>query len=469
MASSQEESEQPKLCLPTLVLRRICTFLCDHCEPQQPQDGTQSDAAIRQSKMTLKNLCQVSKTMRLIAEPILYHYWKGQFDPESPSAKKFIRSSIRFLSTLHAHPHLRPYVKALDIRDCARDEYSRDLYTFDFDDQLEDPVVIGRNASTLKRIAASAGIKCARFHFSGLKFAETIVQIMLLLMLPRLNKLTLIAVRSWEFDLFHLEIDIEDAWFNRRAEKLLIRATASHLKSLICTSGPLKEGFDMPQLDSLRVDIRHAWPNAEAFLDKMTCLRRLSFQSSCPESSSLALNSSTTIEELSVRFGREAWKPDAFDRYQFDEEEQIDFCLLQLDYFVHLKWLSVDVEAIISIENLEDEVGTDEDIDNFVYSLPDSLEILHIGMNYERGDPDYIFESILDSSSVRGFKGMKAILWSSEEFGSNDKFRIATIETNLDSQAQWSAVREVSKKQLGQRKIDFFPDWERLLTNDGKK
>jgi hypothetical protein len=226
----------------------------------------------------------------------------------------------------------------------------------------------------------------------------------------------------------------------------------------------------MPQLDTLRVDIRHSWPNEEAFLDNMKCLRRLSFQSSCPESSRFSLKSSTTIEELSIRFGREAWQPDAFDGLQFDGP--IEFAIPELTHFTNLKWLSIHVEAICSIEDLEDETEAEEEIETFVSSLPDSLEILHINMTDERGDPEAIFESILVVSSARKFKNLKAILWSNEELTSDTDFRVARPEINSDDQPRWSIVTKESKKKLGQPENEIFPDWERLLAgqmNGGKK
>lgn len=202
MASCQVEPEQPRLYLPILVLHRICEFLCDHCEPQQLRDGTHSAAACRQGKMALKNLCQVSKTLRFVAEPVLYHYWKGTFAPNTRGADMFRRSSMRFLSRLHARPHLRRYVRVLNIRDRARDEYSYGP-SFPFETDLDyeiDPILTGKGLSRIKGIAASAGIKCSSSDFSAQNFAESIAQIMLA-MVPRLNELTLIAARSWDFRL----------------------------------------------------------------------------------------------------------------------------------------------------------------------------------------------------------------------------------------------------------------------------
>ncbi|CAI6083884.1 unnamed protein product [Clonostachys chloroleuca] len=407
MASSQVEPEQPRLYLPILVLHPICEFLCDHCEPQQLRDGTHSAAACRQGKMALKNLCQVSKTLRFVAEPVLYHYWKGTFAPNTRGADMFRRSSMRFLSRLHARP-------TYGDTDRARDEYSYGPY-FPFETDLEyeiDPILAGKGLSRIKRIAASAGIKCSSSDFSAQNFAESIAQIMLAMaadkieinalpnLLSKISKLELDLAprRCICVDCSHYDTDIDDAWFERRAEKLLIGATASHLKSLICTSGCLKEDFDMPQLDSLRVDIRHSWPNEEAFLNKMKSLRRLDFQSSCPQSFRFPLKSSTTSEELSIGFGREAWQPDAFEGLQFDEP--IEFVIPELDHFANLKWLSIHVEAICSIEEFEDDEAEDE-IETFIFSLPDCLEILHINMTDERGDPEAIFESILVVSSAR--------------------------------------------------------------------
>ncbi|CAH0051190.1 unnamed protein product [Clonostachys solani] len=415
MASSEEEPEQPKLCIPTLVLHRICEFLCKHCEPQQVQDGTHPAAACRQSKMTLKNLCEVSKTLRFIAEPILYHYWKGTFEPQTPSARTFALSAIRFLSRLHTRPQLRTYVRALDIRDCTRDQYSRDPCIISFEED---------------------------FRVSKLK-------------------LDLAPRRCLCMDCSHRYMEIDDAKFERRAERLLIGATAPHLKSLICTSGSLKEDLDMPQLDSLRVDIRHSWPNEQAFLGNLKCLRRLSFQSSCPISSRFTLESSTTIEELSIGFGRDAWRPNALDRVQFDEP--IEFAISELNHFTNLKWLSIYVEAICSTKNLEDEIGAEIDIETFIFSLPDSLEILHIDMTGERGDPEDIFRSILAASSARSFKNLKAILWSPDEMTWDTNFRIVRPETNPEGRPQWSIVIKENKKKLGQPENEFFPSLERLL------
>ncbi|CAH0039021.1 unnamed protein product [Clonostachys rhizophaga] len=153
--------------------------------------------------MTLKNLCQVSKTLRFVAEPVLYHYWKATFGPKTPSPKMFMLSAMRFLSRLHARPHLRTYVKALDIRDCIRDKYSYDS-DFSFDDSDSEyecePILKERGVSRIKRIAASVGIKCSRSDFNKERFVESIAQIMLV-MVPRLNELTLIAAESWEFRL----------------------------------------------------------------------------------------------------------------------------------------------------------------------------------------------------------------------------------------------------------------------------
>ncbi|CAG9990520.1 unnamed protein product [Clonostachys byssicola] len=438
--------------------------------------------------MTLKNLCQVSKTLRFVAEPVLYHYWKGTFAPDTLGTDKlgadmFAVSSIGFISRLHARPHLWRYVRALNIRDSARDEYSYGP-SFPFGDNLEyenNPIITGKAVSRVKRIAASAGIKCSSSDFSAQNFAESIAQIMLA-MAPRLNELTLIAARSWDFRLFvskleldlaprrcicmdcsHYDADIDDAWFERRAERLLVGATASHLKSLICTSGCLKEDFDMPQLDSLRVDIRHSWPNEEAFLNNMKCLRRLAFQSSCPESFRFPLKSSTTIEELSIGFGREARQLDAFDGLQFDEA--IFFCIPHLKYFTNLKWLSVHVEAICWFEDdLDDETKAEDEIEIFISLLPDSLEILHIDMTDERGDPETIFESILVALSARKLKKLKAILWSPEEIAWLDgNFRIVRPETNPDGQPGWSIVTKESQKKLGRSENAFFPNWERVL------
>ncbi|VUC32248.1 unnamed protein product [Clonostachys rosea] len=323
MASSggSKKSTRGLALLNTLVLHRVCTFFCTHCEPTPLElEGCQDES---QSKATLRNLCQASRLLRSVAEPVLYHYAQFQYLVKSEAPDHFVSSSLRFMRNIHDRPQLRNHVKVLDVRDHAQRHRNCNISFYptcaNWQDRLNwrnrQPVT-ERSLLFINQLAAPFGIKCVADDFVLDRLVETFAQLMLVL-LPGLTELRLMAQGCWTFGILsgalerkstetldtflskvrklHLKFLVSSCDcnkclshkhlrflaplcerskclsqnkinFTRGAERLLIKATASNLHTLICPAKTLSDAPDLPGLESLRVDMRGAWPGYSTFL-----------------------------------------------------------------------------------------------------------------------------------------------------------------------------------------------------------
>ncbi|VUC37120.1 unnamed protein product [Clonostachys rosea] len=106
-AAMPEKDPMGLLDLPLEILKMICAALCLHCQETEnvgmPPGYFEHDRANRQGVISL---CRVSKTLRVVAQPFLYHSVLYQWIPGD--------SSSIFHTIIH-RPALAEWVKKLDV------------------------------------------------------------------------------------------------------------------------------------------------------------------------------------------------------------------------------------------------------------------------------------------------------------------------------------------------------------------
>lgn len=100
--------------LPDLVMHRICTFFCKHCESPSLGEEDAPEHLTHRGQATLLNLCRVAK-FHYNAQRILYH----NIDIQIPRnyLQRPLEDTIGLLTSLRINPHLKNLVKSLSIQD----------------------------------------------------------------------------------------------------------------------------------------------------------------------------------------------------------------------------------------------------------------------------------------------------------------------------------------------------------------
>ncbi|CAH0025320.1 unnamed protein product [Clonostachys rhizophaga] len=480
-SGGQEEATRGLPLLPTLVLHRICTFLCTHCEPALPElEGSQDEC---QGQTTLRNLCHASRLLRFVAEPILYHRAQFKYLAMPGVPDHFASSSLRFIQEIHDRPQLRNYVKVLDVRDSARRHRNSDIdfkYYSRHEWSNRRPVT-SRNLDQINHLAAPFGITCVADNFVPDRLVETFVQLMLVF-LPGLTELKLTAEGCWKFRLLsdalqrnntkipdavlskvrklrlHFEVPSCPCYechgsdvrlFERGAEKLLLQATMRNLQTLVCSAAALKNAPDSPLLESLRVDITGDWPFHNTFLAQLKCLRQFycTFSSKdgpVPDAVMKAITpTAQSLEMLKVCFTAPWFRePSGWHSPEWEPvgsetlEDRLDLMLISLGDFTQLKCLSIAAEMIFS--HTTDRLYTHlvRRLEGLAGWLPNSLEVLDISTTGIGGEVDRILDGLMDALSRNAPRSLHKILISSNWA----RFKILRLEGSRGS-PQWSVSR----------------------------
>lgn len=475
-----EEATRGLPLLPTLVLHRICTFLCTHCEPTLPElEGCQGEC---QGQTTLRNLCQASRLLRFVAEPILYHRAKFKYLAVPGVPDHFASSSLRFIQTIHDRPRLRNYVKVLDVRDNARRHRNSDIdfKYFSRHEWSNRRPVTRRNLEYINQLAAPFRITCVADNFVPDRLVETFVQLMLIF-LPGLIELKLTAEGCWKFRLLSgalqrkntkipaaflskvrnlcLNFEIPSCGcyecegsdvrlLDRGAEKLLLQATARNLQNLVCSVVALKNAPDSPLLESLRVEITGDWPFYNTFLAQLKCLRQFSCTFSSkdgpmPDAVMKAITpTAQSLEMLKVCFTT-PWfhEPSGWNRLELEPagletlEDRFDLMLISLGDFTQLKHLSIAAEMIFSQTTDRPYTHLVRRLERIIGWLPNSLEVLHISTTEFGSDIERILDGLIDTLRRNAPCSLHKILISCNWA----RFKILRLDGSQGSR-QWSII-----------------------------
>ncbi|CAG9976000.1 unnamed protein product [Clonostachys byssicola] len=501
MASSggAEEATRGLPLLPTLVLHRICTFLCTHCEPTLSElEGSQEEC---QGRTTLRNLCQASRLLRFVAEPVLYHRAQFKYLAMPGVPDHFASSSLRFIQNIHDHPRLRNYVKVLDVRDSARRHRNSDIdfKYFSHHEWSNRRSVTGRNLKYINQLAAPFGITCVADNFVPDRLVETFVQLMLVF-LPGLTELKFLAQGCWKFRLLSGALQNENSkipdtllskvrslrlnfevpscrcdechgpdvtLFERGAEKLLLQATARNLQTLVCSVAALRDAPDSPLLESLRLDITGNWPFYNTFLAQLKCLRRFSCtfssqQGPVPDDIMKAiLPTAQSLEMLKVCFTapwfRYGWT--SLDWEPMGSAALEDLMLMSLGNFTQLKCLSIAAEMIFSQATSKSYPHLVRRLESFIGWLPNSLEILHINTQEFMQETDSILEALIDALRENAPRSLHKILFSCDW----ERFKILYLDESRGS-PQWSVSKALwIACWYSGIEYELEASWERIL------
>ncbi|CAG9946941.1 unnamed protein product [Clonostachys rosea f. rosea IK726] len=484
-----EEATRGLPFLPTLVLHRICTFLCTHCEPTLPElEGCQDEC---QGHTTLRNLCQASRLLRFVAEPILYHRAKFKYLAMPGVPDHFASSALRFIQNIQDRPRLRNYVKVLDVRDSARRHRNSDIdfKYFSRHEWSNRRPVTGRNLEYINQLAAPFGITCVADNFVPDRLVETFVQLMLVF-LPGLTELKFSAQGCWKFRLLsgalqrknskipdallskvrklrlHFEVPScrcdechgsDVRLFERGAEKLLLQATAKNLQTLVCSVAALKIAPDSPLLESLRVDITGDWPFYNNFLAQLKCLRQFSCTFSSqdgpvPDAIMKAITPTAQSLEM-LKFCLTApWpqEPSGWNSLEWEPvgsetlEDRFDLMLISLGKFTKLKCLSIAAEMIFSQTTDRPYTHLARRLERFIGWLPNSLEALHVNTLEFGPDIERILDGLIDALRKNAPCSLHKILISSSDWA---RFKILRLDESRGS-PQWS-VRKLLEPRAG--------------------
>ncbi|KAF6809145.1 f-box domain protein [Colletotrichum sojae] len=107
--------------LPLELMEQICSLLCPHC--QNPNDFLDRED-VQAAKKTLSSLCRVSRTIRSVAQPFLFHYYStGNVPPEADFAIRGRQQDLPreddklpvFLRSIIQRPDLATQIKAVQL------------------------------------------------------------------------------------------------------------------------------------------------------------------------------------------------------------------------------------------------------------------------------------------------------------------------------------------------------------------
>ncbi|KAK1621544.1 hypothetical protein BDP81DRAFT_476989 [Colletotrichum phormii] len=265
--------------LPIEILNKICTSLCCHCRQNKVQLDKSSAPDISNEdyseRLGLRNLCLTSRSLRYVAQPILYHVFLHHCNMNwTKRETHLIPRLFRLLRTNNENPQLSFCIKSVDIKayeekcdccsptaDCATDE----------------------ETVQVMRFSERTGLYVDLLDVDYDTLPEILTQF-LLTVTPNLQKLSLCVPRWWYFQppetwihghnesmtflsqVRHMDLEIErhanDMCFDEHDEDTCFHPTAPSPveRLLIDNASNLEISGRVFQGDDLRMDPSRPYP-----------------------------------------------------------------------------------------------------------------------------------------------------------------------------------------------------------------
>ncbi|KAF6828856.1 hypothetical protein CPLU01_08294 [Colletotrichum plurivorum] len=396
--------------LPVEILDQICTILSPYRRPYiirvfKPSIKEEPTKHDHQGTRALLNLCQTSKALCKVAQPVVFHTF---FDHENYSTSiplGFVKRLGLFLRTLVERPELAEAVRAIDVDACER----KCQCCYPFDEQVKEQM------GWISELSARTGLEFNLWHWESREVSEAQLQA-LLVMVPNLQRLNLRLPVTWDFEALaawvnrkesetgiaqkflhtvtHMELGTDTVEANtprmwedgerdesftsspNPVERLLIEA-APNLELLCCTAGGLDGLPRLPSLTSLQVLLQAPWDGMlPRLIEGLPRLKRFSYSALsdyCPtpaEVQDALLPLRNTLEYLCIRTQGhfpEDWVPQPGRRFR----------MTPLKDFSALKVLVLDGFAILPHRGVGEMCESDGEL--FPEFLPPSLAQLHVG------------------------------------------------------------------------------------------
>ncbi|CAH0045258.1 unnamed protein product [Clonostachys solani] len=494
------KTEAGNLHLPDLVIRRICTFFCKHCEPPSLGEEDAPEHLTHKGHATLLSLCRVSKSVYFTAQRILYH----NVDIRIPqnNLERPLRVTVGFLTSLRIYPHLKNHVRSVSIQD----ERWAGPGQCDVRDSDENPPLPRSLLNALRTLSNSVRIPLSNGHLDNLHLMETLMQ--LIFVSVRTSPELKLAVRPqspWQDDLFtvwktasslgdhsaslfltqqlsfilpsipkcschgRLTGLYPHQYVENMAARFLIGQAAQSLRSLVCTANDLRNTPCLPQLQDLKLCIQDVTPDLESDMKQLPSLRRLSCEyyaltrGEPPHRLFQALKScSATLQELKISANKAMFLEAQLAQIGLRRLKQ--FKILPLLGFKALRSFSFDGKIMRHFANsLEQAMPSPGGDELSPILLPDSLETIHINLDEisQTGEGEFekpCMEAILHA----GKKNLRMVVISSRR-RRRHKFTMANLRAGPRESRQecsWEITEVHDDEKLRLTQEEDFPAWD---------
>ncbi|CAG9949203.1 unnamed protein product [Clonostachys rosea f. rosea IK726] len=484
--------------LPDLVIHRICTFFCKHCEPPSLGEEDAPDHLTHRGQATLLNLCRVAK-FHYNAQRILYH----NVDIQIPNnnLQRPLEVTIGFLTSLRINPHLKNHVKSLSIQDVpwAGPGHCHVRESYD------NPPLPESLLNDLRTLSHGLRITLSNVQLEKTNLVETLMQLVFISL--RTSPELKLAVRPqspWKDELFtvwktlgdhsatlfltqHLSFILPTMpkcschrrlhglmphqYVENMAARFLIGQAAQSLRSLACTANDLQDTPHLPQLQDLKLCIQEPAPHLASAMEQLPSLRRLSCEYygfswtsvEPPHRLFQALKScSATLRELKISANKSMVLESQLIQAGLHSLKQ--FKILPLLGFKALRSFSFDGRIMRRFANSLEQVMPSPDGDELCpVLLPDSLETIHINLDEISQTSDGEFEKpCMDAILHAGKKNLRMVVISSRRRRQH-KFTIANLRAGPRGSRQecgWEIAEVHDDERLRLTQEEDFPAWD---------
>uniref|UniRef100_A0A8H7TP59 Uncharacterized protein n=1 Tax=Bionectria ochroleuca TaxID=29856 RepID=A0A8H7TP59_BIOOC len=447
--------------LPNLVIHRICTFFCKHCEPPSLGEEDAPDHLTHRGQATLLNLCRVAK-FHYNAQRILYH----NVDIQIPNnnLQRPLEVTIGFLTSLRINPHLKNHVKSLSIQDVpwAGPGHCHVRESYD------NPPLPESLLNDLRTLSHGLRITLSNVQLEKTNLVETLMQLVFISL--RTSPELKLAVRPqspWKDELFtvwktlgdhsatlfltqHLSLILPTMpkcschrrlhglmphqYVENMAARFLIGQAAQSLRSLACTANDLQDTPHLPQLQDLKLCIQEPAPHLASAMEQLPSLRRLS----CPE---ILFRHSPGTENIGKQVHGSRVTADSGWTPQPEAIQDPSAPWLQSAQVMP----SPDGDELCPV------------------LLPDSLETIHINLDEISQTSDGEFEKpCMDAILHAGKKNLRMVVISSRRRRQH-KFTMANLRAGPRGSRQecgWEIAEVHDDERLRLTQEEDFPAWD---------
>ncbi|CAH0002590.1 unnamed protein product [Clonostachys byssicola] len=485
--------------LPDLVIHRVCTFFCKHCEPPSLGEEDAPEHLTHRGKATLLNLCRVAK-FHHSAQRILYH----NVDIQIPhhNLQKPLEVTIGFLTSLRINPSLKNHVKSLSIQDApwAGPGHCHVRQSYD------NPPLPESLLNDLRTLSHGLRIPLSNVQLENTNLVETLMQLIFISL--RTSPELKLAVRPqspWQDELFTVWKALGDhsatlfltqrlnfilptipkcschrrlrgymphQYIENKAARFLISQAAQSLRSLACTATDLQDAPLLPQLQDLKLCIQEEpAPHLAAAMEQLPSLRRLSCEyygisftgGEPPHRLFEALKAcSATLQELKISANRCMVLDSELIQAGLSSLKQ--FKVLPLLGFKELRSFSFDGKIMRRFANSLEQLMPSPDGDELSpVLLPDSLETIHINLDEISQTGDGEFEKpCMDAILHAGKKNLRTVVISSRRRRQH-KFTMANLRAGPRGSRQecsWEIAEIHKDEKLRLTQEEDFPAWD---------
>ncbi|KXH25697.1 hypothetical protein CSAL01_03670 [Colletotrichum salicis] len=487
--------------LPIEILNNICTSLCCHCRQNKVKLDKPSAPDISNEdyseRLGLRNLCLTSRSLRYIAQPILYHVFLHHCNMNwKKKETHLIPRLFRLLRTINENPHLSFCIKSIDIKayeekcdccsptaDCATDE----------------------ETVQVMRLSERTGLYVDLLDVDYDTLPEILTQF-LLIMTPNLQKLSLCVPRWWYFQpletwihghnesmtllgqVRHMELEIErhanDMCFDEHDEDTCFHPTppspverllidnASNIEVLSCTAGGLESLPKLPSLRRLHLHMKGSWEGMlPQLMDRLPHLTHFSYftrnlHSPTPREIQDSLhNHHETLQHLTVV--SQFWESISGNDLRMDPSRP--YPMSSLADFKALETINLDGYMIWPHRNDGSTIqDVESDLQRLPKFLPQCIQQLHIDMDGWLNYGEENLRSLAKAVANGKFPYLQTVIWGM--IHDRRHLRRETCNKAWEIGEDW---REIIAQEVESRMRrgyhEAFPDWRAELLESAAK